>query len=72
MRDQACTARIRAIGSLATSTRLHVEWKESAHGHRDETQVSDVGGFGTLVTAIVVLCMCVLSAVLSAVFMLVS
>jgi hypothetical protein len=72
MRDQACTARIPAIGELATMTRLHIEWQESAHGQTDEIQVPDVGGFGALVTAIVVLCTCVLSAVLSAVFMLVS
>lgn len=72
MRDQARTARIPAIGCLATLTRLHVEWSESAHGQTDEIHVSDVGGLGALVTAIVVLCTCVLSAVLSAVLMLVS
>ena len=72
MRDQVCTARIPAIGYLATLPRRHVEWKETAHGHTDAIQVSDVGGFGVLVTALVVLCTCVLSAVLAAVFMLVS
>jgi hypothetical protein len=72
MRDQACTARIPAFGYLATLPRLHVEWKESAHVHRDAIQVSDVGGFGALVTAVVVLCTCVLLALASAVLMLVS
>jgi hypothetical protein len=76
MRDQACTAQICATGYLATLPRLHVEWSESAHGQTDEIQVSDVGGdvggFGALVTAIVVLCTCVLLAVLSAALMLVS
>jgi hypothetical protein len=72
MRDQACTARIHAIVCFATLPRLHVEWSESAHGQTDEIHVSDVGGLGALVTAIVVLCTCVLSVVLSAVFMLVA
>jgi hypothetical protein len=72
MRDQACTARIRVTGYLAALPRLHVKWLESAHGETYKIQVSDVGGLGALVTAIVVLCTCVLSAVLSAVLMLVS
>jgi hypothetical protein len=72
MLDQACTARIPAIDYLATLPRLHVEWSESAQGQTDEIHVSDVGGLGALVTAIVVLCTCVLSVVLSAVLMLVS
>jgi hypothetical protein len=72
MLDQARTARIPAIDCLATLPRPHVEWSESAHRQTDEIHVSDVGGLGALVTAIVVLCTCVLSAVLSAVLMLVS
>jgi hypothetical protein len=72
MHDQACTVRIPAIGYLATMMSPHVEWKESAHGQTDEIQVPDVAGLAALVTAIVVLCTCVLSAVLSAVLMLVS
>jgi len=72
MRALARTERIRATGCLATLTILHVAGASSAHGQTDEIQVSDVIGVGTLVTAIVVLCMCVLLAVLSAVFMLVS
>lgn len=71
MRDQACTAEIHASGCLATLPRLHVEWSESARG-QTEIQVYDVGGFGTLMAAIVVLCTCVLLAVLSAALMLVS
>jgi len=68
MLDQARTARIPTIDWLATLPRPHVERSESAHGQTG----SDVVGLGALVTAIVVLCTCVLSAVLSAVFMLVS
>jgi hypothetical protein len=56
MRDQACTARIPAIGCLATLTRLHVERSESTYGQTDEIQVSDVVGLAALLTAIVVLC----------------
>jgi hypothetical protein len=72
MRDQACTVRIPATDFLAILTRLHVEWPESAHAQRAAIQGLNVGGIGALVTAIVVLCMCVLSALLSAVRMLMS
>jgi hypothetical protein len=72
MLDQARTVRIPAIGWLATLPRPHVERSESAQCQTVKSQVPEVGGFGSLVTAIVVLCTCVLSAVLSAVFMLVS
>jgi hypothetical protein len=72
MRNQACTVRIPATDFLAILTRLHFEWPESVHAQKAEIRVSDVGDFGALVTAIVVLCTCVLSAVLSAVLMLVS
>jgi hypothetical protein len=72
MRDQACTVRIPATDCLAILTRLHFEWPESAHPKKAEIRAPDVGGFGALVTAIVVLCTCVLLAVLSAASMLVS
>jgi len=72
MRKQACTARIPATRRLAALTILHVEGASSAHGQTDEIKVSDVGGLGALVTAIVVLGTCVLLAVLTAVLMLVS
>jgi hypothetical protein len=72
MRDQTCTVRIPATDFLAFLTRLYFEWPESAHPQEADIRAPDVGGFGALVTAIVVLCTCVLSAVLSAVFMLVS
>ena len=72
MLDQARTARIPAIDCLVTLPRPHVEWSESAQGQTVKSQVPEVGGFGALLTAIVVLCTCVLSAVLSAVLMLVS
>jgi hypothetical protein len=68
----ARTARIPAIDRLATLPRLHIEWSVSAQRQTVKSQVSDVVGLGALLTAIVVLCTCVLSAVLSAVFMLVS
>jgi hypothetical protein len=72
MLDQTYTARIPAIDCLATLPRLHIEWSESAQGQSVKSQASDVVGFGALVTAIVVLGTCVLSAVLSAVLMLMS
>jgi hypothetical protein len=68
MLDQARTARISTIDWLATLPRPHVEWSVSTHGQTG----SDVVGLSALVTAIVVLCTCVLSAVVSAVLMLVS
>jgi hypothetical protein len=72
MCDQASIARISAIGELATMIKLHIEWQESTHGQTDESQARDVGVLGALVTVIVVLCTYVLSAVPTAVFMLVS
>ncbi len=72
MRKQACVAQFPATGRLAALTMLHVEGASSAHGQTDEIKVSDVGGLGALVTAIVVLGTCVLLPVLTAVLMLVS
>jgi len=67
MCDHACTARIPAIGELATMTRLPIEWQESAHVQTDEIQAPDGGAMGALATVIVVLCTYVLSAVLTSV-----
>jgi hypothetical protein len=67
MCDHACTARIPAIGEPATATRLRIEWQESAHVQTDEIQAPDGGAMGALVTVIVVLCTCVLSALLTSV-----
>jgi hypothetical protein len=72
MCDHACSARIPAIGELATTTRLHIEWHESAYVQTDEIQAPDGGAMGALATVIVVLCTCVLSAVLTSVLTLAS
>jgi hypothetical protein len=72
MCGQACITRISATGEIAIMTRPHMEWQESAHIQADEIQVPDVVALGALVTAIIVLCTSVLSAVLTAGFMLVS
>jgi hypothetical protein len=63
------TALALLVGPVAANAG-HRRAAVSAHGQTDEIQVSDVGGLGALVTAIVVLCTCVLSAVLSAALML--
>jgi hypothetical protein len=69
---QAHTAKNRVTGYIAALPRLHVEWPKAAHRRAAKSQVSDVGGAGALMTAIVVLCTCILLAVLIAVFMFVS
>lgn len=68
--DQARDSKFRAIGGLATLKAVHVERAPLERGKAIDTRVSDVGGSVTLVITIVVLCTCVLSAILSAMLML--
>jgi hypothetical protein len=71
MCNQACIARIPAIGELAPMAGPHIERQESAHAQTDEIQVPDVIALGALAAGLVVLCTCVLSAVLTAAYTLV-
>jgi hypothetical protein len=72
MQDSGCIARTAVAGRAAAVPSLRVEWIELAHDREQAVQVVDVGGFVTLMTAIVVLCTGLLSALLAAALMLVS
>jgi len=72
MGHHSCTLRSPDAGRLTTEPTLRVEWLESAHDHETGIQLFNVGGFGTLLIAIGVLCAGVLSEVLAAAMMMAS